>query len=157
MAARSFRFRAQAALDLRLREEERAQQDLARAQADRQAALVRVQAASDAARQAREQVDAASRTARSVNELQWYRFWIVRLDHERNAHAAAVAARVVAVRRAAEKLAEARQRRESLDRFKTKARVAYDAAEADAERKLIDELATRRFAAARDRLQGELV
>jgi flagellar biosynthesis chaperone FliJ len=68
-----------------------------------------------------------------------------------------VAARDVAVRRAAEKLAEARQRRESLDRFKTKARVAYDAAEADAERKLIDELATRRFAAARDRLQGELV
>jgi flagellar export protein FliJ len=157
MAMKSFRFRAQAALDLRRREEEQAQRDLARAQGDREAARLRWQAAADAAQAARTQVDAAAREPRSVNELQWYRFWIVRLDHERNAHAAAVAARDAAVQRAAEKLAEARVRRESLDRFKTRARTAYDAAEADAERKLIDELATQRFAAAGDRLQGERV
>jgi flagellar export protein FliJ len=157
MAAPAFRFRAQAALDLRLREEQQAQRELARAQGDREAARVRLEAAADAAQQARTQVDAAAREPRSVNELQWYRFWIVRLDHERNGHAAAVAARDAAVQRAAEKMAEARQRRESLERFKTRARAAYDAAEADAERKLIDELATRRFAAVRDRLQGEAV
>jgi flagellar export protein FliJ len=157
MAAKSFRFRAQAALDLRLREEEQAQRDLARAQGDRAAARQRFQVAADAARDARSQVDAAAREPRTVNELQWYRFWIVRLDHERNGHAAAVAARDAAVHRATEKLTEARQRRESLERFKTRARAAYDAAEADAERKLIDELATRRFAAVRDRLQGEAV
>jgi flagellar export protein FliJ len=157
MPARSFRFRAQAALDLRLREEAQAQRDLARAQGDREAARQRLAAATGAAHDARVQVDAAAREARSVNELQWYRFWIVRLDHERNGHAAAVAARDAAVQRAAEALGEARRRRESLERFKTKARAAYDAAEADAERKLIDELATQRFAAAGDRLQGERV
>ena len=155
MAAKSFRFRAQAALDLRLREEEQAQRDLARAQGDRELARQRFEAAAGAARDARVQVDAAARECRSVNELQWYRFWIVRLDHERNGHAAAVVARDAAVQRAAAKLTEARLRRESLERFKTKARAAYDAAEADAERKLIDELATQRFAAAGDRLQGE--
>jgi flagellar export protein FliJ len=157
MAAKSFRFRAQAALDLRLREEGQAQRELARAQADREAARQRHQAAVQAAQDARAQVDAASREARTVNELQWYRFWIVRLDHERNGHAAAVNARDAAVQRAADALAQARLRRESLDRFKAKARAAYDAAEADAERKLIDELATQRFAAAGDRLQGERV
>jgi flagellar export protein FliJ len=156
MAAKSFRFRAQAALDLRLREEEQAQRDLARAQGDREVARQRFQAAADAAHAARGQVDAAARAPRTVNELQWYRFWIVRLDHERNGHAAAVAARDAAVHRAAEQMAEARQRRESLERFKTKAKAAYDAAEADAERKLIDELATRRYAV-RDQRQGERV
>ena len=61
MAGKSFRFRAQAALDMRLREEEQAQRDLARAQGDRAVARQRFQVAADAAREARQQVDAAAR------------------------------------------------------------------------------------------------
>ena len=43
----------------------------------------------------------------------------------------------------------AQQKREALDRFREKALLGYEAAEAEAERKLIDELATRRYAATR--------
>jgi flagellar export protein FliJ len=144
-----FKFRAQAALDLRTRELEAAQRELARAEADRDLARRRVGEAAEAVAQARTTAAQAQRTATDCTALQWYRFWILRLDHERKAHEAMLAAREEAVGRAAAACMRARQRRESLARFREKAQLAFEAAEAAAERKLIDELATRRYAATR--------
>jgi flagellar biosynthesis chaperone FliJ len=50
--------------------------------------------------------------------------------------------------------ASAKQKCESLERFRDKARHAFDAAEAEVERKLLDELATRRFVTGSRRFQG---
>ena len=145
----AFRFRAQAALDLRTRELEVAQRDLARAETDRDLARRRVGAATDAVARARATASEAQRTATDCTALQWYQFWITRLDHERTAHETTLTAREEAVRRATDTCMRARQRRESLARFREKAQLGYEAAEAAAERKLIDELATRRYAATR--------
>ena len=144
-----FKFRAQAALDLRQRELDAAQRELARIEADRDAARRRVDDARNAVTQARRTGAEAHRTATECTALQWYRFWILRLDHERKAHEATLAAREEAVKRATAVCLQARQKRESLSRFREKAYDRHVAAESAAERKLIDELATRRYAATR--------
>ncbi len=144
-----FKFRAQAALDLRTRQLQDAQRELARAEGDRDAARLRVTASDTALDEARAQAAAAQRTATDCTALQWYRFWILRLSHERKAHGATLAAKEEAVAKAAAACMRAQQRREALDRFREKARLGYEAQEAAAERKLIDELATRRYAATR--------
>ena len=145
----AFRFRAQAALDLRTRELEETQRQLARAEGVRDAARARVGQADADVASARAQAAQAQRTADSVTGLEWYRFWILRLVHERAALAARLAAREEDVTQAAAICMRANKRRESLDRFKDKARETHDAAQQAAEMKLIDELATRRFASAR--------
>jgi flagellar export protein FliJ len=144
-----FRFRAQAALDLRTRQLHDAQRELARAEGDRDAARLRVRQSDEELEGARAQAADAQRTATDCTALQWYQFWILRLSHERKAHLAALAAREEAVKRAAAACMRAEQRREALDRFREKARLGYQAQEAAAERKLIDELATRRYVATR--------
>ena len=144
-----FRFRAQAALDLRTRELEAAQRELAQKQGDRDAAQGRLTAAEEALTGARHAATEAQRTMTDCTALQWYRFWILRLDHERKAHAGVLAAREEAVARATEACRRAQQKRDALERFRDKAKQRHAAAEAAEERKLIDELATRRYAAAR--------
>ena len=144
---KKFKFRAQAALDLRQRALEDAPRQLARTEELRDAARRRLQEAEAAAGRARPEATETERTAADVTALQWYRFWILRLDHERTAHAATLAARERDVTQAAAACMRARQRRESLDRFRRKAQAAHEDAEQAAEMKLIDELATRRFAA----------
>jgi flagellar export protein FliJ len=145
----AFKFRAQAALDLRARELQEAQRELARAEGDRDLARRRVADAQQALSEARVTASDAQRTATDCAALQWYRFWILRLDHERTAHLATLAAREEAVAKAAAVCQRAQQKKESLRRFREKARAGYEAQEAAAERKLIDELATRRYAATR--------
>jgi flagellar FliJ protein len=142
---KKFKFRAQAALDLRQRELEQAQRQLARTEELRDVARRRLQEADAAAAAARAQATEAHKTATDVTALQWYRFWIIRLDHERSAQAAALAAREHDVTQAATACMRARQRRESLDRFRKKAQAAHEEAEEAAEMKVIDELATRRY------------
>ena len=150
-----FKFRAQAALDLRTRQLQEAQRELARAEGDRDAARLRVTQADDALETASGQAADAHRTATDCTALQWYRFWILRLSHERTAHAATLAAREVVVQRAAAACMRAQQKREALDRFREKALLGYEAAEAEAERKLVDELATRRYASTRQSALGQ--
>jgi flagellar export protein FliJ len=142
---KAFRFRAQAALDLRTRQLQDAQRELAQAEEVRDAARQRVADADLAIAHAREAAGEAQRVAGEASRLEWYRLWIVRLGHERAAYAAVLAARDADVARAAAVCLRARQRRESLEEFKTKARRAYDERESAVERKMIDELATRRF------------
>jgi flagellar export protein FliJ len=140
-----FRFRAQPALDLRRRELASAQADLARAERDRDAARQGVAAATAAVTGAQRDAAAHGSNRQSAEELQWYRFWILRLDYERRAATAALEARQAAVAAASAACVRAKQRCESLERLREKALRAHHLKEADAERKLIDELATRRF------------
>jgi flagellar export protein FliJ len=143
---RSFRFRAQPALDLRRREHEAAQRVLARADAERQHANARKEVAARAAAQAREGADAAVRTAPAAADGEWYRFWIVRLDRELAAATVSLERHDEALVAARAACLQARQRYEALERLREKAYAAYLAAVNSAEKKIIDDLATQRYA-----------
>jgi flagellar export protein FliJ len=150
----AFTFRAQPALELRSREYESAQRALARADAERQHASARVQAAERASGEAREHADQAARTAPVAAAGEWYRFWIVRLDRE-------LAVAKLHLQRHDERLAaahaaclHARQRYEALERLREKAYAAYLAGINAAEKKIIDDLATQRYALRRNGRQG---
>jgi flagellar export protein FliJ len=144
-----FRFRAQAALDLRHREYEATQRELAVRQRDLQLAQSRLQQAHEAVSVAQATAAQAQSVLAPSHELDWYRFWIERLVHERQAHTQTVTAREQRVAEAVAACQRAHQRCEALERFRDKARRAHEAAESATERKLIDELATRRYTAAR--------
>jgi len=148
-----FRFRAQPALDLRRRELADAQADLARAERDRDEAREGVARATAALAEARCAAAAHGSAAQAASELQWYRFWILRLDHERRAAASRLESREADVAAASAACLLAKQRCESLERLREKALSAHRLAEAEAERKLIDELAARRFTT-RQRTEG---
>lgn len=150
----SFRFRAQAALELRRRQLDVARRELAEMERVRDEARARVDRASAVLDEARQAGSAQAHRAGPITEWHWYRIWILRLEHERTAEQAALRARETAVQRARQACAAARQRYESLERFREKAREAFDAAETAAERKLVDELATSRFLVATRSLQG---
>ena len=149
-----FVFRAQAALDLRRRQDDEARRTLAQAESLlRQArqALDEAQAMlEDACSRARD-VDAsdADMTARI-----WYRNWIVlhkqRIARCRDEHEAR--------RRAAEdakaRARVARRQRQSLERFRERAWQDYVQAERRAEQKALDELGTVRFTVARTHAGG---
>lgn len=150
----AFRFRAQPALDLRRREHEAAQRALARADAERQHANARVEAAERAAGEAREGADDAARTAPGAATGEWYRFWIVRLDRERAVAKVNLERRDELLTAARAACLQARQRYEALERLREKAYAAYLAAANAAEKKIIDDLATQRYALRRDGRQG---
>ena len=141
----TFRFRAQAALDLRRRQLDDARRELADAERVRDLARLRVVDADAALAEARAAGTARAHEAGTITEWHWYRFWILRLEYERRAEAAALMSREALVEQARVACLTAKQRCESLERYRQKALDAFEAAEAAAERKLVDELATRRF------------
>lgn len=150
----AFKFRAQPALELRRREYESAQRALARANAERQQANARVYAAERAASDARAGADQAMRTAPAAATGEWYRFWIVRLDGELAVAKVHLARRDEMLAAAQAACLQARQRYEALDRLREKAQAAYLAGISAAEKKIIDDLATQRYALRRDGRQG---
>jgi flagellar export protein FliJ len=141
-----FKFRAQAALDLRVREHDAALRELARAEAEQQQAEGRLNEAMRALGDAKRTADEVARTVRSAADLHWHRMWILRLDHERASRVSTLDAQKAAVADARAACLEAQRRRESLERFREKAYTAHLAGEAAVERKSLDELATQRFA-----------
>jgi flagellar export protein FliJ len=144
---RPFRFRAQAALDLRQREYDAARRVLARAETDLRAARHMLVEREQALENARTQCANAQAHAGPATQLQWYRFWIVRLEQERASQATVVAAREREAAAASAACLRARQRLESLERFKQKASDAWERAVLAEERKELDTLATLRFVA----------
>jgi flagellar export protein FliJ len=143
-----FRFRAQAAIDLRRREFDEARRVLAHATLDLRAAE-RVHAEAERRMTgAREQCTRGMQGSIDTARLRWHQSWIVRLEHERAVCAADVAARDRDVARATASVLRARQRLEALERFKDKARDAWEHAAAAEEQKQIDVLATLRHVAA---------
>lgn len=149
-----FRFRADVALVLRRRELAQTQRDLARAEQDRADAHRHAEAAGASVIEARRAAIPVAGQPASVATMQWYRFWIVRLEHERQQRETTLAARVAATAQASAACVRARQRCRALERLREKAMARYDAAEAAEERKAIDEVAARRVDAQR-RSQGE--
>jgi flagellar export protein FliJ len=145
---RAFRFRAQAALDLRRREDEQAQRALAHAEARVQAAILELREAQRRVEQARRECADAIGQADAFAQLIWHRSWIVRLEQQRNTAAGALAARQQEQARAAAARQQTRVRVESLERFKDKAQRAWADHAAAAERKHLDALATIRFVTA---------
>ena len=145
---RGFRFRAQAALDLRRREDEEAQRAMAQAEARVQAAIAAVRDAHRRAEQARIECAQAIGQADSFAQLMWHRSWIVRLEQERIAAATTLGARQKEHARAAAARQAARLRVEALERFKEKAQRAWVAKAAAEEQKHLDALATIRFVTA---------
>jgi flagellar export protein FliJ len=143
-----FVFRAQAAIDLRKREYDEARRVLARASLD-------LRAAHDVWSEARDrQTEARAAWAREMTQTidparsQWYRFWMVRLEHEQAVCAKAVAAREREVALATDACQSARQRLEALERFRDKVKHSWERAAAADEQKQIDALATMRHVAA---------
>jgi flagellar biosynthesis chaperone FliJ len=143
-----FVFRAQAAIDLRQREYDEARRVRARASLD-------LRAAQDVWSESRDrQTGAHAQWAREMTQTidpvrsQWYRFWIVRLEHEQAVCAKAVAARERDLVTATDACEQTRQRLEALERFRDKARLAWERAAAADEQKQIDVLATLRHVAA---------
>ncbi len=143
-----FVFRAQAAIDLRQREYDEARRVLARASLDLRAAHDVWSEARD--RQTAAHADWAREMTQSIDPArsQWYRFWIVRLEHEQAVCAKAVAAREREVALATAACHARRQRLEALQRFRDKALHTWERAVAAEEQKQIDALATLRHVAA---------
>jgi flagellar biosynthesis chaperone FliJ len=145
---RPFRFRAQAAIDLRQREYDEARRVLAHAALDLRAAEeVRTEADARIIA-AREQGTREMKGTIDTARWQWHQSWILRLEHERAACAADVAARERDVAHASAAALRARQRLEALERFRDKARCVWGHAVAADEQKQIDVLATLRHVAA---------
>ena len=90
---RGFRFRAQPALDFRRRQDDEAQGALARADAALLAARLAFDEACERVREARARFGAVMCRRDGAAEQAWHRSWIIRLEAERAACAAALAAR----------------------------------------------------------------
>jgi flagellar export protein FliJ len=144
-----FRFRADVALDVRRRALEQAERELARAEQDRLDASRRVEAADAAVRDAQRTAIPAAGEPAAPQLMQWYRFWIVRLEHERRRQQQLLAARDAGVITARAACVQAKQQCRALERLREKALARHAAADAAEERKLIDELAAQRMDAQR--------
>jgi flagellar biosynthesis chaperone FliJ len=153
---RTFRFRAQAALELRRRELDDRQRDRASIERVRDAVVEQTREAERARMTARRSAATALRGVRSSADLVWHSSWMLRLDREWEALRARVRALDVAVAEAVDACVAAHRRCESLERLRTKARAGFDVELRATERRQTDELASQRFAAARgDAARGD--
>lgn len=142
---RPFRFRAEAALQLRRREHDQALAHLARAQAALTAAERRVEEADAAIRDAEGQLATALQTAAQQVRLDWYRSWRVRWRVERDERERQSHLRQAEVHGASRRVALTHRRVRSLERLHECALSAWQQAVDAEERKTIDALATTRY------------
>jgi flagellar export protein FliJ len=143
-----FRFRAQAALDLRRREDDEALGAVARAEAGLRVAQTVLSEREQGAAEARARWAVAVQEPDSASQRLWYQSWIVRLDRERAVAAGIVAARRTEQARTTALRAETHRRVEALVKFRQKAVRAWEQRIAAQEQKLLDALATMRFVTA---------
>jgi len=144
-----FRFRAQAALDLRIREHDIARRALAAVEVAHRGALAALDAATLAVAQAGVQAAAAQAAGGQDPQLDWYRSWIVGLRNQRATRAADVTRRERDLVKARAACVAARQRLDALERLRDDARHAWERALLVKEQREIDALATMRFVAQR--------
>ncbi len=143
-----FTFRAQPALDLRRREYDARRRALATAAFELDAEQRRFDEARDTLCAARDDLSRLMTAPGPAQTLEWHRLWILRLEQSRQALTTAVAAKEARVAVAKADCVLARQRLESLERLKEKARTVWLDAERVREQKEFDELAALRFEAA---------
>jgi flagellar export protein FliJ len=140
-----FVFSAQAALDLRRREDDDARRDLAAAESRRAQAARDLAAAESSLVDALERATSEDAQAGEIARRIWYRNWIA---HERQRAACARSALLACeaeVTHSAEAARAASVRREALERLRDRAEAAWTSAAARREQQVIDELAAVRF------------
>ena len=147
----TFRFRAQPALDLRRREDEDATRAYAQAERDLLAAAALLQEADGRLSGARSAHTQALGVTGDAEQLQWYRFWILRLEQERKTCVARVALCEEKLKAAATARQRTHQRVKSLEKLKGKSADAFEQRALAEEQKDNDMVGTMRFVAARRR------
>jgi flagellar export protein FliJ len=147
---KAFVFRAEAALDLRKRQDDEAQRALAAAEDAARLA----ERARDAARGRLEatiaEAGAREREAGALTWQLWYRNWIDALRRDLARREQVLQEQRTEVRRCAARAIEARRKRKSLERYRERSLVAWQDAAAHEEQQAMDELATLRFTGSRE-------
>jgi hypothetical protein len=143
---RPFRFRAEAALQLRRREHERALVMLAHAQAALIAAERYVEEAAKAVRDADRELEHAMLIPDPQLPLGWYRSWRVKVREDRRAAEARRDARDQDVREATTEVSRSRQRVRSLERLRELALTAWEREFRRSEQRTMDALGSTRYA-----------
>jgi flagellar export protein FliJ len=140
-----FRFRAQAALDLRRKQEDEASAALGQAEAACRLAEARRDQAEADRRTAQEQLATAERCGSDISTLLWHQNWIARLAAEVETAKVDVEARSADARVAEQAWRQARQKRLALERLRERAVRRHQHELQRQELKVIDELARLRF------------
>ena len=143
---RPFRFRAEAALQLRRREHDRALVMLARAQAALTAAQRYLEDADSAVTHADRELENAMRIPDPQLPLGWYRSWRVKVREDKQAAEARRDARDKDVRDATAEVTRSRQRVRSLERLRELALTAWEREARRSDQRTMDALAATRFA-----------
>jgi flagellar export protein FliJ len=121
-----FSFRAEAALDLRRKQEDQARRALADAQTAHEAAQARALAADISARQAADEFLTAQQHGTDAWRFGWHQSWIAKLRLEADACQRATAISAGHVERATASVVVAHQKRRTLERLRERARKRYD-------------------------------
>ena len=143
---RPFRFRAEAALQMRRREHDRALVMLARAQAALVAAEQGVEAAANAVDDADRGLQQAMQTPSPQLPLGWYRSWRLKVRDDHRAAEARRDARDKDMREATAEVSRSRQRVRSLERLRELDLAAWQRESRRSEQRTMDSLAALRFA-----------
>lgn len=148
-----FRFRAQAALDLRQREyDEAARRDAAAQAAERGARAAKVDA-EEALAAALRRADGEAVTGATPHA--WHRNWIVGLQHEIARRDRVLQDREMEAADARERARVALRRVRSLEQFRHRQSQAYEAEARRQEQRGLDEFASIRFTARRMNEEGQ--
>jgi flagellar export protein FliJ len=148
-----FVFRAAAALELRRRQYDEAQRDLAGAEAGRMTALQQLE---DAREKLSGMLEHGQREEERVGDLTmrlWYRNWIAGQRSQVERCRVVLTRREREVKDATERALVAHRKRKALERFHDRALATWQDAARREEQKVIDELASTRYA--RRRAGGE--
>ena len=144
---RPFKFRAEAALDVRRKFDENAQRALALARAARHAAGDVLSCALERIESSNRESAAAWQASGTIDRLIWQRNWMIGLERDVDRARQALTDRENEERRAAEIAQHARMQVRVLERLRERALRAWQLDARRVEQKAIDELAGLRFAA----------
>ena len=150
---RPFKFRAQAVLELRKRQDDLAQQNLAAAVRERRLAETNVETASAAVDQSMQQARKALESAAWSDSHVWHRNWIVSRKRELAAKREALAKCRAAEQLARQRAQEARRALRSIERWFERVWRRYQQTVRRIEQRELDEIGTLRHAA-RTQTQG---
>jgi flagellar export protein FliJ len=142
-----FRFRAQAALDVRRRVEDDARKVFARAEDDARKAEARVNDATQSMCVARETLADAQRAGVNGAELSWHQSWITRQRLEVDARSRDAATSADVLSRALTSVQAAHKARRTLERLRDRMATRHRVETVRHEQRDIDQLASLRFAA----------
>jgi flagellar biosynthesis chaperone FliJ len=122
---RPFRFRPQAALDMRVKQEEQALTALAVAQSALESATIRAAAAAGRSDAANDALAAAQTAGATGTEIGWHRSWIARQRLEVDARRREAAVSAAHVLRATASVRLAHQQRRTLERLRARSVQKY--------------------------------